>query len=275
MANKITVEQIETARTAFRNGKSIPEACALAHMSRASFNKYLGNEIKVWMAEHEAAKQRDRIDEIVPKPVSFNVVMTDELIKDVDDNKIMLAVQQEQHEQAALEQDQQMSDEDFYSVLDYEFSNCNSYDEARETYYLYKPTAIINIRRVEYFRKVYEQTLDRVSGKPKATTTTTKRPKVEPKATNNENSYGDFRLAWASEVNELNSRFNADIKKINKKRHINWSQTRYLAHIYYWLRLKASNTSDWIGISRFNKLESDEERRALVNELVSFLEAEQ
>ena len=274
MSKPIQPHQIETARTAFRNGKSIPEACALAHMSRASFNKYLGNEIKVWMEEHEIAKAKA---EILPEPANFNVVMTDELIEDdksrtvqdIDDNKIMIETQMEQDRLAAEEL---MTDEQFISLLQYEFEQVTNYDQARELYWEYKPQSIINITRVEAFRAIYEQTLNRVTGRPTVKVTQSK-PKAEPKTIENtKDNYGSFRLEWAEEVNQLNSKFDCGIKKINKKRHINWTQSRYLEHIYYWLRLKSNDKSQWIGISRFRKLESDEARRKLVNELVEELE---
>lgn len=124
MAKKITPQQIETARTAFRNGKSIPECCSIASISRASFNKYLGNEIEMWTQERLAKT------EIIP---SVQV---------------------------------RSADEDFIQLLELEFNQCKTFEEARELYWKHKPEAITNLTRVEAFRAIYEQSLNRITGRP-------------------------------------------------------------------------------------------------------------
>ena len=175
---RITHEQIASAKQYWRDGWSIPECCQMTNMSRASFMKYCGMDVRTFIDEHTANKERreqsDRIAEIMPVTPNGVSIDTDDVIIDDgtveslyerDDNQIMLRVQQEQDRQAAIELDQQMSDEAFMSLLHYEFSQCGNFEEAKATYYDYKPQAIINIMRVEYFRKVYEETLIRVTSK--------------------------------------------------------------------------------------------------------------
>lgn len=300
---RISLEKIALMKQYWRDGYDIPSIAKMCGSTPTTVKKKLGSDIQTYINEHELAKTR-RLDNeaeqakaaIIPEPVKFNMVMTNETIK--DDKELELAaiadneriIEQQMSADKAIAEELDMPDEQFISLLEYEFSQANTYEEAKELYWEYKPQSIINIKRVEAFRAIYEQTLSRVSSKPKAepaadviiddgtveslSENNLQKPKGKPKTVENTKEYGDFRLAWATEVNELNARFDCGIKTINKKRHINWTQTRYLAHIYYWLRLKSSDKSQWIGISRFNKLSSDEERRALVNELVANLEAE-
>ena len=268
MGKRIQPHQIETARTAFRNGKSIPECCSIAGISKASFNKYLGSEIEMWTQERLDNEAQQARADILP-----------------DDNKIMLEVQQEQDRLVAEELD--MTDDQFISLLEYKFSQVDNYEQARELYWEYKNPSIINIKRVEAFRVMYEQCLNRVTGRPTA------KPNNEviidggTVESLEENLAGTERyldklktdgnvgrLQWGTEISELNKRFNLTINQPSKNSMLTWDTCRYLEHIYFWLRKACNNPKQFVGISKFLKLESDKARRQLINEVIAQLESE-
>ena len=127
MSKRITTSQIETARTAFRNGKSIPECCSIANMSRASFNKYLGKEVQTWFDEAKA--QRDRIAEIVPQPVNFEV-LTPPISK--------------------------LSIDEFESYIEFEFSQCSDFIELKDLFYELRNDESLTYEQVIKLREIYD-----------------------------------------------------------------------------------------------------------------------
>ena len=282
MGKRISPQQIETARTAFRNGKSVVEACSIAGMSKSSFMKYLGKEIEMWTQER--LEQNNRIAEIVPQSPSFNTdvsIETDDVIiddgtveslREPDDNQIMLATQQEQDRQAAEELDEQMSDEAFMSLLDYEFSQCGNFEEAKAAYYDYKPQAIINIMRVEYFRKVYEETLIRVTSKSddehndahEQTSNNTQKPYSDSLDIDIVNLDADTNEQYEASVSnsdiieQYKRTYNCEIK-IPRSENVNeWTSYRLKQHLVYWLaRHKGLTNKPALALSEGDEAELD------------------
>lgn len=253
MAKRITDEQIALARQYFIDGYSLPEAASMSRMSLASCKKYLKDTIQTYINEHtEAANRRKAKAEIMPEPTTFNLVMTDELIEDViiddgtveslrevDDNKIMLETQLAQDKLAAEELDQQMTDAQFISLLEYEFSQALNYEQAKELYWEYKPQATINITRVEAFRAIYESTLNRLTSKPKATTKqpeATNKVEVKPSTTTTKlYAQGMGRLEWGTTISEIRDSLDIKLPMPRKKSMIEWDDLRLSEHIIFWV----------------------------------------
>lgn len=295
MPKRITNEQIATARQAFIDGFSLPEAAKIAKMSLSSCKKYLRSDINTYLKEHEEAANK-RLDKeaseakkaIEPEPINF---MTNEVIKDdlsikpepapVDDNKIMLEVQQEQDRLLAQEldnqkvdQEQPMTDDQFISLLEYEFEQVNNYEQAKELYWEYKPQSIINITHVEAFRDIYEQTLNRV-GKIRnlIPAPTISEPTIEdnlsgteeyiesiknntePESVDNNNDYMVGRLEWGQKIDKIRSTLNIHIPMPRKSSMVSWTDERLTEHLWYWIWKPYRDT--YFGGVGFNKLLRD------------------
>lgn len=220
---KITVEQIDRMKWLFNKNKSIPEIAQTVGCSTSSVRKYLDREIR------EMTEQKQRIAEIMPTTNFDDVIIDDGT---VDDNKIMLETQQEQDKLAAEERDSQMTDAQFISLLEYEFSQAINYEQAKELYWEYKPTAIINIQRVEAFRAIYEQTLERIH-KPKPTTSTKPTDKVKPSTKLYAQGMG--RLEWGTTISEIRDSLDIKLPTPRKKSMIEWDDLRLSEHIIYWV----------------------------------------
>ena len=238
---RITPQQIESARQAFRDGFSIPEACRIAKMSKASFNKYLGKEVKTWVEEHTQAKAR-----------RVNLVMTDELIP--DDNKIMLDTQFEQDRLAAQELDNKaaiskLSYDEFVSYVEFELNNCaDDIVYLKELYYQLKQDAADEYRKVIKLRELYESRLNRI-GKSKPDTSS-----LDRKCTNFD--------AIEQTITEYSSKFRIEIPvpKAYRGRWKTDTGKRIKEHIVYWISanyLKRSH-SEPIKLTRLTEPELDD-----------------
>lgn len=164
-------------------------------------------------------------------------------------------------------------------------------DELHQAYFYLLRAQGFNQALIDTYQKFCGDYLDytvaplyRDDAKPKAKKSTVSKPAAKPiselvapksSTTVTDNADNSSTIEeWSNEVDSLNSLLNVGIKPISLKRHSGWSQARFLSHIYYWLRLKASNTSNWVGIAKFNKLPNDQERRALVTTLIAFIKTE-
>lgn len=202
MAKRISDHQIEIARSAFRNGRSIPECCSIASMSRASFNKYLGSEVQTYIDEHTASKarreQQSRINEIMPTPTVVGKPAEEDTIIDDDD--------------------------DFIRLIEYEFRECADHIEARDVYDHYKPQAVINLKRTEALRRLYESALNQtVRGEP------LKSPQV---AADIEQLSSDQHRRT---IQNFKSRFNLKKCPIPRKSTVaDWTEARLLEHLMFW-----------------------------------------
>lgn len=223
---RITPEQIESARQAFRDGFSIPEACRIAKMSRASFNKYLGKEVQTWLDEHTQAREQN-----VSLPVT-------------DDNKIMLDTQIEQDKLVAQELDNQaaiskLSYDEFVSYVEFELNNCaDDIVYLKELYYQLKQDASDEYRKVIKLRELYESRLKRID-KSKPT---------------------DFDLIKQT-IEEYKSKYDIDMPmpKAYRGRWKTDTSKRVKEHLAYWLahnHLKRSH-SESIKLTKLSEPELD------------------
>lgn len=219
MGKRITDDQIEIARSAFRNGRSIPECCSIANMSRASFNKYLGSEVQTWIDEHLKAKdrreQRERIDEIMPpvgKPIGTPEGEEDTPIID--------------------------SDDDFIRVIEYEFEQCTDYIEARDIFDHYRPQGIINLKRTEALRRLYESALNR---KPKS--------KCQNVTLMSSPTPTDISQLLADQhrttIQNFKSRFQLKKCPVPRRSTVaDWTAERLYEHLFYWFEIQHSTNKE-------------------------------
>ena len=212
MAKRISPEQIETARNAFRGGWSIPEAASIANMSKASFHKYLRQDIETYMQEHLASKEA----KLKPIETEIKPAPSPEPIED------------EQNSQNAISE---LSLNQFRQYVETEFNSIGKDQLAlKQMFYELKAEHEQDYDRLIVVRECYDNALSQlVKPKPMANSKVQRGqndPFVKP------NDLAQNRLQSIKDAIQAHkSRFNC---RIPVPRDLaNWNDERLMEHITY------------------------------------------
>lgn len=194
MPKRISPEQIEIARNAFRGGWSIPEAASIANMSKASFHKYLRQDIETYMQEHLAPKPIEQAEK--PAPSSEPIV--------AETNNIS-----------------ELSLTQFRQYVETEFNSIGKDRLAlKELFYELQNEHKTDYDRLIAVRECYDNALSQLV-------------KNEPKPSANSELAQNRLQSIKDAIKAYASRYGCKIPVPRSKQLANWSDDRLLEHLVY------------------------------------------